>query len=89
MRNASPAASARCSWLQARALTNWTFGWILVGATLALSVFGTVAGYFVGPTDFHVMPGLILLMTVMPVVGILHLMYLSRPAVSPPLLAPA
>jgi hypothetical protein len=69
--------------MQGRALSNRTFGWSLIGATIALSVLGTIAGAFVGPADFHVEPGLILLMTVMPVAGILHLMYLAQPAATP------
>jgi len=75
--------------LQGRALTNRAVGWSMIGATLGLNVVGTIAGYFVGPADFHVMPSLTLLMVVLPVAGVLHLMYLARPAAPPPMLATA
>lgn len=71
--------------LQGRALANTTLGWTLVAAMVGLQVFGALAGYFYGPDDFRPQPGLLLVMAVMPVAGILHLMYLGRPAGSQPL----
>jgi hypothetical protein len=66
--------------LQARGLANRAFGWTMITITLGLNIVGTIAGYLVGPADFQLMPSLTLLMVVMPVAGILHLMYLARPA---------
>ena len=73
--------------LQGRALANRRFGWTLIAATLGVNVFGTIAGYFAGPEDFHVQPGLTLLMAVMPAAGIWHLMHLARPVAPPQILA--
>jgi hypothetical protein len=65
--------------LQGRALGNRRLGWAVIGVTLAWNAIGTIAGYLVGPADFHVMPELTLLMVLLPVAGLLHLMYLARP----------
>jgi hypothetical protein len=72
---------------QGRALANRILGWSMIGVTLGVNVIGTIAGYLVGPKDFQVMPGLTLLMALLPVAGILHLMYLARPAAPPRVLA--
>jgi hypothetical protein len=75
--------------LQGRALTSRTFGWSMIGVTLAWNVIGTIAGYLVGPEDFQAMPALMLLMVLMPVACVLHLMHLARPAAPPQMLATA
>lgn len=66
--------------LVGRALANHTFGWSMIAATLGLYILGTVAGFLVGPPGFSIQPGFALLMVAMPAAGILHLMYLARPA---------
>jgi hypothetical protein len=75
--------------LQGRASTNPAVGWSMIGVTLGLNVVGTIAGYFVGPADFHVMPSLTLLMVVLPVAGVLHLIYRARPIAPPAMFATA
>lgn len=75
--------------LQGRALANATLGWTLVAATVGLHVLSALAGYFYGPADFRPQPGLLLVIAVMPVAGILHLMYLARPVAPTPMLTMA
>ena len=59
------------------------------GITLGWNVVGTVAGYYFGPEDFQVMPALTLLMALLPVAGLVHLMYLARPSEPSAMLASA
>ena len=75
--------------VQGRALDNRVVGWSMIGVTLGLNVVGAIAGYIIGPEDFHVMPGLTLLMVVPPLAGVLHFMFLARPAVLPSMPATA
>lgn len=65
--------------LQGRALANAALGWTLVAALVGLQVFGALAGYFYAPADFRPPPSLMVFAAVLPVAGILHLMYLARP----------
>jgi hypothetical protein len=75
--------------LQGRALANRTLGWTMIGVTVGSNIFGTLAGFFLGPKDVYVMPSLTLLMALLPVAGLVHLMYLARPVAPPALLAAA
>jgi hypothetical protein len=61
-----------------RALTNRVLGFALLAALLVYMLAG-IAGYFIGPPDFHSQPGFTLLVIVLPAAGIAHLMHLARP----------
>jgi hypothetical protein len=65
--------------LVGRGIRNRAVGITLIGIPIALNVLGTIAGFLVGPEDFKVSFEATLLFVILPVVGIAHLMYLTKP----------
>lgn len=62
-----------------RGIRNRAVGITLIGIPIALNVLGTIAGFLVGPEDFKVSFEVTLLFVILPVLGIAHLMYLTKP----------
>jgi hypothetical protein len=64
--------------LTGRALDNTALGAVLIGAPIALTLGGWIAGVLVGPPDFRPMFDVVFVFTFLPVAVIAHLMYLAR-----------
>lgn len=62
-----------------RGMENYKVGWTLFAAPLITNIFGTIAGQFWGPSDFHVPLTLSLLLAWLPAAIVLHLMWIARP----------
>jgi hypothetical protein len=72
-----------------RALDNRLLGGVLIGAPIALTIGGWIAGVLYGPPDFRPMFDVTFVFTCLPIAVFVHLMYLARPATPPALLAAA
>jgi len=66
-----------------RALTR-RVGIVLVAAPILQSVGGAVSAIWMDTGDYSTSLGIFVLLTVLPIVGILHLMYLAKPVASAP-----
>jgi hypothetical protein len=64
--------------LTGRGLQNRTVGCALIAAPLVYALAG-IAGFFVGPSDWHSDPAMSILFVLLPVAGIAHLMWLAQP----------
>jgi hypothetical protein len=71
-----------------RALDNKALATVLIGAPVALTIGGWIAGSVYGPPDFRPMFDLVFVFTCLPVAVFAHLVYLARP-VSPPAISAA
>lgn len=64
--------------LTGRGLRNRALGLGLVAILAVYAIAGGLGGYLVGPADFRLDPAMTLLFSVLPIVVILHLMYLNQ-----------
>jgi hypothetical protein len=67
-----------------RGLRNRVMGYALVAAAIAMSLIGTLSTFWIGKGDWSERIPLIVQFTILPAAGILHLMYLGRPAAPAP-----
>lgn len=65
--------------LSGRALANHRFGWALIAAPAIQSIAGVVGFLWMGTGGWGTGMTLFVLCTLLPIVGVLHLMYLARP----------
>lgn len=64
-----------------KGLRSTATGCVLIAAPLTYALAG-VAGLFVGPADWQMDATMMVLFVALPIVGIVHLMWLARPAAS-------
>lgn len=63
-----------------RGLRNRLLGYGLIAAAIAMSLSGALNNFWVGKGDLWERIPLVMMFTILPAAGILHLMYLGRPA---------
>jgi len=66
--------------LTGRALANRRLGWALIAAPVIQSVAGSIGSLWMGTDDWGTGLELLVLCALLPILGILHLMYLAKPA---------
>ena len=67
-----------------RGLRNHVLGYGLIAAAIAMSLSGALNNFWVGKGDLWERIPLVMMFTILPAAGILHLMYLGRPAAPAP-----
>ena len=67
-----------------RGLRSRVLGLFLVATSIAWSLVGTLSSFWLPKAELSVRWQIFILFTILPVAGILHLMYLARPVAEPP-----
>ena len=70
--------------LTGRGITNRVLGLTLIGLLGVKALVGVVYSFFVMPDGFSTNIGEMILLTILPIVGLWHLMFLARPAAGAP-----